>query len=334
MKRNLLLVVSTTIVLYSCEKTEDARINSAAITNNATAFTDTVKIPITDLQTGTYFGFTGGLYPNGYNNPRGKYARDLNEFAGRIKPRDAAGKVSATGKIGFISLGISTGGRNMTALKEKTVGDSATNPFLILANCNNGSGTGTFNSIINPNDPYWQHVTIILNGVHLTYKQVQVIYLESEDSVQITGFPQRPYFVRDEIEAAVRTCMAKFVHLKLVYVLGRTTTFNVTLFQNKEPVPYYNGWAEKFMIEDQINGKPGTEYRGVNAVAPLVTWGWYQWADGSNVPRKDGFVWQESDTEDGVHATTEGQDTLASRFKNFLLTDPNASIWYANHTQP
>jgi hypothetical protein len=70
--------------------------------------------------------------------------------------------------------------------------------------------------------------------------------------------------------------------------------------------------------------------KGDSAVAPLVTWGWYQWANGSAIPRKDGFVWQESDTEDGVHATSEGQDTLSSRFQNFLLTDPNARVWYAN----
>ena len=36
---------------------------------------------------------------------------------------------------------------------------------------------------------------------------------------------------------------------------------NVTLFQNKEPQPYYNGWAEKFMIQDQIRGKTGTQYK-------------------------------------------------------------------------
>ena len=70
-------------------------------------------------------------------------------------------------------------------------------------------------------------------------------------------------------------------------MLGRTTTFEgVTQLTNKEPCPYYNGWACKFMIEDQINGVPGTEYKGDSAVAPLVTWGWYEWADGSDIPRR------------------------------------------------
>ena len=222
----------------------------------------------------------------------------------------------------------------MTALKGKTVGNLRTNPFLVLVNCNNGSGEGSYNSIINPNDPYWNHVNTVLLASRINAKQVQVIYLESEDSTDTREFPGRPYLVRDEIEQALRICKAKFINLKLVYLLGRTTTFNVTAIHNKEPCPYYNGWAAKFVIEDQINGVAGTQYKGDSAVAPMVTWGFYQWTNGSNVPRSDGFVWQESDTEDGIHATAAGQDTLASRFQRFLLTDSVASVWYGNRLRP
>ena len=206
-----------------------------------------------------------------------------------------------------------------------------TNPYLKLVNCNNGASSSSLNSLADPNDPYWDHVNQVLNVARVYHNQVEIIYLESEDSTAIQDFPARPYIFRDHLEAAMRTCKAKFKYLKLMYVLGRTTTFNAHSVPNKEPSPYYNGWGEKFAIEDQINGVPGTEYKGPNAVAPLLTWGWYQWADGTTVPRKDGFVWLKSETEDGVHATPAGQDTLATRFKNFLLTDKYASVWYVNH---
>ena len=104
------------------------------------------------------------------------------------------------------------------------------------------------------------------------------------------------------------------------------------MVQNIEPCPYYNGWGEKFFIEDQIAGAPGTKYKGDSAIAPLVTWGFYQWANGSNIPRKDGFVWTVDETADGLHANETGQDTLSSRFQNFLLTDKYASIWYKNNS--
>ncbi len=97
---------------------------------------------------------------------------------------------------------------------------------------------------------------------------------------------------------------------------------------NTEPGPYYFGWACKWAIQDQIRKVPGTEYKGPNAVAPMITWGFYQWAD--SLPRKtDNFYWRYSQTKDGLHANEAGQDTLATRFQKFLLKDQRAKLWYA-----
>ena len=75
---------------------------------------------------------------------------------------------------------------------------------------------------------------------------------------------------------------------------------------------------------------PGTEYKGDKVVAPMITWGFYQWA--LTTPRTtDGFYWLETETSDGLHASTAGQDTLSTHFQNFLLTDTYASTWYAAH---
>jgi hypothetical protein len=235
-------------------------------------------------------------------------------------------------------LGGSTSGHMMRVLKEKTIYDTTTNPYLKLLNCSDGYGVASFQSIANPADSYWDHVFNVIASSRTFPAQVQVIYVETEDSIQVVSFPERPNLVKNDIEAAMRTCKLKFRNLKLVYFLGRTTTFPdsahpITQVTNLEPCPYYNGWATKFAIEDQIKGVPGTQYKGDSAVAPLMTWGWYEWANGTDVPRQDGFVWRESDTKDGLHATTAGEDTLSSRFKNFLLTDKFASIWYKKKTK-
>jgi len=304
------------------------------MTNSASQFTDTIKIALTDLGTGTYFGITGGLYPGGLNYPTLQYKKDLKNFAAAIRPLNNIGAVDSTvGKIVLISLGGSTAGHMMRALKLKTKNDAATNPFLKLIDCSDGHATGSFQSIANPNDPYWSHVSQIIVSSRAYPKQVQVIYMETEDSIQVTTFPNRPNAVKGNIEAAVRTCKTKYPNLKLVYFLGRTTTFpdstnNITQVTNKEPCLYYNGWACKFAIQDQINGVPGTEYKGSNPVAPIMTWGWYEWTDGTDVPRQDGFTFQKSDTKDGLHATDAGEDTLVHRFKTFLMTDTYGKIWY------
>jgi hypothetical protein len=335
MKLNFLLLLFTFIAFADCTKNDNDLEHLESSNNSSAMLVDTTRVPINDLGTGTYRGFIGGLYPGGANIPSGQYAKDLRNFALSIQPLDSSGvkDSGANGKIVFISLGGSTGGKLMVALIEKTVGNSATNPFLKLVSCSNGYGSGSFNSIMNPNDPYWQHVDQVLKGNLIGRRQVQVIYIESEDSTKQILFPFRAYRVRNEFEAGMRVCKIRFPNAKLVYVEGRTTTFNKKEIPNREPNPYYNGWGEKFAIQDQIKGVSGTQYKGDSAVAPLVTWAWYQWANGTATPRKDGFVWQQSNTEDGLHATDAGEDTLSTRFQNFLLTDRYANIWYANHTK-
>src|SRR5580765_2536558 len=141
MKSSFLVTLFLAIVFTDCKKDELHAINSATARNISESI-NAVRVPINDLGTGTFYGFTGGLYPGGVNNPSGQYAQDLKDFASRIVPLDTAGNHSFTGKIVFISLGGSTGGKNMVALKEKTIGNAATNPLLLMVSCNNGYGSG------------------------------------------------------------------------------------------------------------------------------------------------------------------------------------------------
>lgn len=318
------------LLFVSCSKeNNNTRIQSFSA-DNISAISDTVKIPIIDLKNGTYRGNRGGLYPEGRNIPTGIYAKDLLKASRNTFPLDTFGNPGANGRIVFISLGGSTCGHNMIQLKKQTVGNPLTNPKLNLLNCANGYGSGSLNSMMNPKDPYWSHVTQILKGGGSSYRQVQVIYLETDDSTRYINWPGRAMLVRNELEASLRVFRQKFVNLKIVYVLGRTRTFGPQALWNREPSPYHFGWACKWVIEDQINGVPGTEYKGKKAVAPMITWGWYQWAD--STPRKtDGFVWKLTDTKDGLHATPESQVKLATNFQNFLLTDNYAKNWYANN---
>lgn len=323
-------VSSTILVLLSliaCTKENHTNELQAASVDNAVR-KDTANIPLNDLGTGTFRGSMGGLYPNGANEPSGQYAADLYDVSNSITPLDKLGNPSNTGKIVFISLGASVGGHMMKALITKTEKNPLTNPNLLLINCNQGAGFASINSIMNPVDGYWDRVNnTIVNKT--SYKQVQIIYLETDDSSKVS-WPNKPITVKNDIDSSLRVFKRKFPNLKLVYVLGRTRTFGNIKYWNREPGPYYFGWGCKWAIEDQINGVPGTTYKGANAVAPMLTWGFYEWAD--SIPRKtDGFSWRSSQTVDGLHATTEGQDTLTTRFQKFLLSDRYASTWYARH---
>jgi hypothetical protein len=322
--------VLLTLLIIACSKENTNNgLRSSNITN---AVQNDIPIPLNDLGAGTYLDSTGGLYPGGINAPFGTYASDLLTTSQGIVPIDTFGVPGITKvcKITFLSLGGSTGGHNMKLLKTKTTGNPLTNPKLQLLSANNGTGDASMNSIINPNDIYWAHVTQIIAGGKSSYRQVQVIYLETDDSSRNISWPFRPNLIKTDLETGLRNLKQKFPNLKVVYVLGRTRTFGAKALWNREPSPYYFGWGCKWAIEDQMNGAPGTEYKGGNAVAPMLAWGFYQWAD--SLPRTtDGFYWRSYETADGLHATADGQDTLATHFQNFLLTDQYASIWYAKH---
>jgi hypothetical protein len=320
------------VLFVTCKRELTETKSLPAQTEDAAILRDTVKIPITDLGAGTFLGQTGGLYPGGVNIPSGTYEQDLLSFADSIEPRNAAGNLALNGVVGFIAIGGSTAGKMMSALTDKTVGNPLTNQKLKMVNCTNGEASSSANSLMNPFDNIWNIIQSKLDKKKLTNAQVQVIYLETEDSVQTSGFPARPLRLKQEYLQVMHVFKSRFPNIKLVYLLGRTTTFKSPTkltIHNVEPNPYYNGWACKWLIEDQINGAPGTAYKGANAEVPLITWGWYQWAYGTSQPRFDGFTWERSDTEDGLHPTPAGRDTLSTYFQNFLLTDPHAKRWYA-----
>ena len=222
------------LFFIGCSKDNNFK-TSANNQSNIAGITTVANIPLNDLGTETYKGYVGGLYPNGLNNPTGTYAVDLYKICRSITPLDTFGNPNKNGNILFVSLGWSTCGNNMRALQAKTVGNPLTNPKLLIVTLNSGRGLGRLNDVANPNDNYWNLVTSQIEGANTSYRQVQIIYLETEDSTNIRSFPGRPLHVKNELESCFRVFKEKFPNVKLVYLLARTTTFGEQHIFNTEP---------------------------------------------------------------------------------------------------
>src|SRR6202521_5812034 len=69
--------------------------------------TDTVKKPLTDLLTGTYYGNSGGLYPGGINQPPADHDSIARARRNAIKPLDVNGDESPFVKYVLLSIGMS-----------------------------------------------------------------------------------------------------------------------------------------------------------------------------------------------------------------------------------
>src|SRR2546425_12674925 len=65
---------------------------------NCEGGTDATRRPITDLGTGCYLQYRGGLYPNGENALSGAHLAAGLAAAARIAPLDVAGQPTAGGK--------------------------------------------------------------------------------------------------------------------------------------------------------------------------------------------------------------------------------------------
>ncbi len=88
-----------------------------------------------DLQFGTYLGFQGGLYPDGYNTmPYPHFAAGMN-ISRQVLPLDTLGNLDLLdGKAGLICLGASTAGNAFNHFKSVAEADPMVNPCLRFVN--------------------------------------------------------------------------------------------------------------------------------------------------------------------------------------------------------
>ena len=120
----------TLLLFVACNKENTTQLAPQS-TSEVSNYQSPDDIPLNDLGTGLYRGYVGGLYPGGANQASGVYAEDLLTTSNSIKPIDINGNPDATkGFIVFISMGGSTGGKNMKALISKTKGNPIKNPTL------------------------------------------------------------------------------------------------------------------------------------------------------------------------------------------------------------
>ncbi len=297
---------------------------------------DTQCIPLNEMGARRYYGYVGGFYPRGMNVPFGKYAADLDSINRTVTGLDTFGIPRPRGgQIVIAAVGACLSGAPIMGMRLRQ-GDSGTIENTNYVNFEFG-GT-SYDKIAEPNSGFWGHVATKIVEQHATYRQVQLAWIVSEDSTTVTDFPDRALIAKENLKNAIRTLKIKFPNLKILYFLGRPYTWDSTYLhtggegkiknlRSRNPAPYHQGWAEKWVLEDQINGDPGLNYKGPNAVAPILTWGSYQWTYKTR-PNLDGFQWKPHDTTDGLHPNDKGKDKLAQYLWNFFYHDPYTSIWF------
>jgi len=299
--------------------------------------TTTPIVALTDLGTGTYQGYEGGLYPNGANaRPAAIDAYGVG-LADAIQPLDSSGNPSPTGKYVLLAIGESTAQNEFNSFIPIANADPTKNPSLVIVN--GAQGGATPNEFVISGTYYWSTILdnyLPQNGV--TADQVVAVWIEDTDSIKTGSFPTDMTNMQAEYETLAQDVLANFPNVKLMYWSSRVYggySNGLVDPDDPEPYAYEAGYAVKDAIADQINGNANLcdGYNGCKPVlAPWMAWGPYYWSNGM-LGRKDGLEWDCEDfSSDGTHpSSTFGQLKVANALLNFLKTDDTTTPWYLAH---
>jgi hypothetical protein len=286
-------------------------------------------IALPDLGQGTYKGEQGGLYPKGLNTPPPAHLAAGQALARKIVPLDAEGRPSPGGKIALISIGMSNTTMKYQTFQKIAAEDRTLNPNLVLVDGAQGGQTARVTA--NPNSKFWQVVDQRLESAGVARNQVQAAWVLQANVGPSRPFPAESKELQEHILATLHVMHDRFPNLKIAYLSSRTYGGYATSPLNPEPFAYEGGFSVKWLIADQIAGKPELNYDASKGAlrAPWLAWGPYVWADGVK-PNKDGLSYSIDDyvESDRTHPSTAGRIKVAKCLLAFLKADPTARSWF------
>jgi len=325
----------------------------------------------TDSPCNSDYPCTGGLYidkttgnpsnqqPSGHLSDGIGYSNSIAPINGKIVLL-SIGMCNAWLKFGnddnsFISK-LCNSGAAQSCSPGATGRDNSLNPNLVIVN-GAQAGADALEWQKDPSAPTgaWHDLLKIPNGIldkaGVTPDQVQAIWCEHAlifdqpgcqsncNTPLCTPFPDHANILRDAIEQTLRNIHSVFTNCKIVYISPRAYAYS-TDFHNPEPKAYQTGFADKWVILDQLNGLGNIGYKGPNRTSPWIAWGPYLWTDGTNA-RFDGLTWRCNSANpllsdvrasgpmaDFVHPSTYGVDKVARQLIAFFKTDPTAAPWF------
>ena len=286
-------------------------------------------VPLDDLRTGRYQGFAGGLYPDGRNFMPDGHAKAGRRIAEALVPLDANGDPASDGVVGVASIGFSLTFQAFEGFKRLAEVDLSLDPSLALVNCAQG---GQFaDEIADPASSYWTTwIPLRLADAGVDARQVQVVWLQSGLHRQDETFPDHVGTLKDYFVAIVQNIKTTFPNAKLCYLSSLYFMGYAWIAPSVEPYYFEQGFAQKQLIEDQLNGDSELNWDAEEGpvVAPWLAWGPYLWTDG-DVPRSDGLTWNCVDFAlDGAHPSPEGEDKLGELLLQFWKSDRTGTPWF------
>jgi hypothetical protein len=291
-------------------------------------------IPLTELGKGSYKGEEGGLYQGGTNTPPPAHLEAGLALARQIVPLDAEGKQGPEGKIVLLSIGMSNTTMEYQVFQKMAAADPDLNPRLTVADGAQGGQTTKMTG--DPHSNFWNVVDERLAKDNLTSKQVQAVWLKQANGRPTEPFPTEALNLKNDVLHTLHNLHDRYPNLKIVYLSSRIYAGYAECPLNPEPHAYEGAFSYKWLIADQIAGKPELNYDPAKGPVrcPWLAWGPYLWADGLKA-RKDGLTYTRADLgADGTHPSESGREKVARQILAFLKNDPTSQPWFLIEARP
>lgn len=315
---------------------------------------DSARVPLTDLGSGTYLGFTGGLYPGGTNRPPRSHHQSGLASGVAIQPLDYYGQPSNTGRIVLLSIGMSNTTQEFCSIDSSQVPctpwsfigqattDAAINQStLVMVNgARSGQVATTWDA---PEEANYDRVLgTRLTPLGLSERQVQAAWVKVTHFTPSVSLPDPQadaYSLLTDLGEIVRAMRTRYPNLQQVFLSSRIYAGYANININPEPFAYETGFAVKWLIEAQIR-QATTGVVDARAgdlgptVAPWLAWGPYLWANGTQA-RADGLTWELIDFEgDGTHPARGGETKVANQLLTFFKSSPYTRCWFLSADCP
>jgi len=287
------------------------------------------KIPIIDMTANQcYHGEEGGLYGNGLDTPPEIHKQAALSELAKIQPLDANGNFSSSGKIGFMSIGMSNTNINFGAFQKQAQNYSSLNNNLIITNTAHFAFEAE--KWATTEEP-WTNAKLVIAKDGLTAKQIQVAWMYIALGRPEGDFNSSASKLEEYSKTIMQRLKKEYPNIKIVYISSRTYAGWATIKKNPEPYAYESGFAMRWMILEQINGVSELNYNETNGIvkAPLLLWGPYLWADGET-PNSQGLFYVRTDfTEtDGTHPSDQGAQKIGNFMLDWFKTNELAKGWF------
>ena len=304
----------------------------------------TGMMPVTELVDGKYKGQTGGLYGNGKNTPPASHQAAAKKELTKIQPLDTNGEPSKDGKIVLISLGMSNTTQEFSQFKKIADAEPNKSPSVVIVDCAQGGqgaaqwaypdkykrpGRNTGRQRPSP----WVIMDERIKSAGVTAVQVQLVWIKLADIMPATlgEFPKHAQVLQKNITVILQKLKERFPNLRIAYLSSRIYAGYAGTQLNPEPYSYESAFSVRWLIEDQIKGKPELNYdpKKGEVKSPLLLWGPYLWGDGMKPRKSDGLIWKREDLAgDGTHPSQSGRQKVAEMLLTFFRTDVNAKGWF------